>query len=352
MNTLINTKHSLWYLFLSCLSGALELGVPFLAFRLYGKPRYLLMAAIGYQVTSYSAKYLPLPSLVCVCSAALGTCLLAISWPTSFLLYVLSAFFISLGLHYSRERAKHNSRKVTTFKKRAARVIGFAASGVFSVWMLAIIGCCSIVGSLQGDPKSASIYKGGKVVTVLGINMAVHQIHYFVYCYVMFYWVILHLSSYVYLCGLVFSIGWLSYLLSEPILKRFNRILVLSGGHVSLTVLLLLVAFTGESSIMLLIVLWFLTGFGGGTVFCLRSSNQEQPKQNRVDMDRWEDIGHVGGVVLCTLSFVITDDLRICFVIAGAMAFITALIYIYFGPKSAFKGISRLAIKLFEVLSI
>ena len=323
----MNTIYSLWYLFLSCLSGALELGVPLLAFKIYGKPTHLLMTVIGYHVASYSAKYLPLSPLVYTCSAAFGTCILIIGWPTSFPLFVLSAFFISLGLHYSRERARHNSRKVKTFTKRVARVIGFAASGLFSVWMLVIIGCCSIIGSLHCDPKTKSIYQGGKVVSVLGINMAVHQIHYFVYCYVMFYWIILYLSSFMYLCGFVFTIGWLSYLLSEPILKKFNKILVLSGGHVSLTGLLVLLALTGESSIMLLITLWFLTGFGGGTVFCLRRSNQELPKQNQVDMNRWEDIGHVVGVFLCTLSFVITEDLRICLVIAGVMAFITALLY-------------------------
>jgi hypothetical protein len=158
--------------------------------------------------------------------------------------------------------------------------------------------------------------------------MGFHQIHYFVYCYVIFFLIITQMPSHIYLSGLVFSIGWVSYILSEPVLKHFNKVIVLVGGHFSLVILLGLIALIDVDSIAYLIVMWFLTGFGGGTVFCLRISNQELPKHGQVDMEIWEDLGHVAGVLMCITIAILTNDLKKCFVVASMMAFLTATMYL------------------------
>jgi hypothetical protein len=47
---------------------------------------------------------------------------------------------------------------------------------------------------------------------------------------------------------------------------------------------------------MLTVFLWFLTGFGGGTVFVLRLREKAESKSLR--LDAWENIGHVFGLAL------------------------------------------------------
>jgi uncharacterized protein YacL len=77
--------------------------------------------------------------------------------------------------------------------------------------------------------------------------------------------------------------------------------------------------------------LWVLTGFGGGTVFCINKINEITEESSKSDIIFSENLGHIAGVVIGMFTYAITDRIDLpmyqSFIFAGATALLMTLYY-------------------------
>ena len=157
--------------------------------------------------------------------------------------------------------------------------------------------------------------------------MILHQMHYFSYSYIMLYLsyrsfgnLLLTISSFV--------ISWFTYLAVEPVLsKRDNNRWkkYLCVGHIGLGVALLSIYVLVQYSEPVYLVLWWLSGLGGGTVFCIRSVEAKKQKSS-INQQMWswsENIGHIMGCLLALLWTSMTGYAEVTIVFAALLTFAT-----------------------------
>lgn len=163
-------------------------------------------------------------------------------------------------------------------EKRLCRVIGFASAFLYRdclVLCLTVVILVLIIGlnKIPDNQRQLSIPKANR-------TMILHQMHYFSYSYIMLYLsyrsfgnLLLTISSFV--------ISWFTYLAVEPVLSKHDNNRwkkYLCVGHIGLGVALLNIYVLVQYSEPAYLVLWWLSGLGGGTVFCIRSEKQKNKK--------------------------------------------------------------------------
>jgi hypothetical protein len=166
---------------------------------------------------------------------------------------------------------------------------------------------------------------------ILAGIMVVHQSHYFSYAFWMPIIFISKLRIPTYLVGLSFILGWLSYIYTERLLGGFKETRVFIAGHIIVSISLTLIGFF-TNNMALVLIAWFISGLGGGSVYCLKRLNKNTP----IDLDVWEDIGHVTGVLLSVLlTFMLTENFYNPFFVSATIALITALLMFLLKSKIA-----------------
>lgn len=133
--------------------------------------------------------------------------------------------------------------------------------------------------------------------------MTVHQMHYFTYCYGLLL-ILSEVAGGPGLVGLWFGVGWVSYLSAERLWGRTSLALALILGHIIVAATLVGLSLFGREA-WPAIACWTLTGFGGGTVYCLTRLHRRSGGPPEA-LDLAEDLGHVGGAAIAlTLATVL-----------------------------------------------
>jgi len=182
-------------------------------------------------------------------------------------------------------------------------------------------------------------------------TMVFHQIHYFSYCYVVPYLFFIMLKNYGYsdldaglLDALSIVISWMIYLSPQEILtkliKKINYFNVFLAGHCLLALIMTAMFWTCYMKMYIpFVILWCLTGFGGGTVFCIQHISSEYEK---VDMKFSEDLGHVlGTIVSICIGICFIDNILLLTSICCLTASIFVCLTIGFGIFDHFNNMHR-----------
>jgi hypothetical protein len=128
--------------------------------------------------------------------------------------------------------------------------------------------------------------------------MVIHQAHYFAYAYALPYLFLAIYGLSPTSAALGFALGWVSYSATPLVLARRPALPTLVLGHFLVALTLLAMA-SMIHRLDVLLVAWFVTGFGGGTVFLIRRLEREwRPDRPAAQFDVWEHIGHVLGVLI------------------------------------------------------
>lgn len=195
--------------------------------------------------------------------------------------------------------ATKRSWRVAGFIVAACLPPGYAVSIVMAVLALGL----ALLASTPVTAPEKKVLRTGSARSArfllperLWALMVIHQTHYFVYAYAILYLVFNVSAGSAVAAAVAFAFGWITYLSAERLWQRFPEPTVFIAGHAFLTASLLGLGLAGENS-WGAVLLWVLTGFGGGSVYCLVSiSAKSGLSDERVEYA--EDVGHVGGVAL------------------------------------------------------
>ena len=323
------TLHAAIYLLLSLLAGVFELGVVMSAIREGAPPVAFLVLALAYQCgallrepIALTGRYYRLILLVALVAAVYPD---RGPW-----LLVATVFLISVGLQGIREEALQG-RRVGTFAKRASRIVGFVGAGFFSLNMLALVPAVvlalAIILNVAGSvmTEDVRLLKPRHLGTA-DVAMIVHQAHYFTYAYMIpFLFTHEHGFSGV-MAGLAFAVGWVSYSMTPLLLGRVSVLPVVLIGH-SVVALSLMTIMVDGGSLQVLLIAWFVSGFGGGSVFGIRRLAELWAAGKQADgMDTWENIGHVLGVGSAIAVSAMTGQVGLVFFAASVFALVTMFV--------------------------
>lgn len=316
------------YLTLSFISGIFELGSVISAYK-YRHDIFLpLIVVAAYQIAtliSQTSKFFSY-SITIIPIALVSSALLIFQ---NFGHPSINIFFgILLGtiaIQSLRESHKYGVQ-VSTAVKRSIRVIGFLCSGIMN---LTLLGCICIIVTLLAAIRWQNYRRAYYHQPITGsftslcMLMVIHQVHYFCYAFPLFLIFMYQWKMSPTAAAGVFVIGWISYIFSNACFNKFDPAPVLIIGHLSVALCLAGIFFA--QSFYLVVLLWFLTGYGGGTVYCIRIWNDEESPEKKCDMDKWENVGHVIGVLLSVLLVLLTGSLQLQILIGSTIAALTAL---------------------------
>lgn len=280
------------FLLLSLLSGVLELGGVFLGAANGIQGWRLLVLPLMYQLGNLlSEDWAMRPRWVGAAGIAL---MLAGVLPMSPVLFALRLMTASLCLQRARQAQKDNC---PAWLKRSFRIGGFVLSPVMALWPAATLTVCLMIPAvmlLAGPARIREPRPGVRVVPV----MVFHQMHYFVYTYIMPAWFFAQSGSLL-LSGAMFGLTWVIYLLPQTVAERMGsveprRLFFVCHTFLALTMGMLCVA-SALGHTLLMCAAWLLSGLGGGSVFCIR---ELLPAHRRVDLTLSENIGHMAGVLV------------------------------------------------------
>lgn len=308
------------FLMLSTITALLECGPVFLGICLGYSPGQLLSLCLAYQFGNLFPVPFRLPrnalmgitflAAILLVLAGFSTELPLLQW----ILYLAGLMLLSCTTQSIRAKIKGQAG---TVKKRLCRVAGFFLAPLMSyIPHLILLICCLIVlSALRHTPEKA--FRSDTVSISCNIVlknscykiMLWHQLHYFIYAYAMIL-LVYDRTNKPFGTMLLFAGTWLTYLMTEPLLTRIHPNLlgrlssrslytaIILGGHSFLLFLLLLIP---NVSTISLIILWILTGFGGGTVFAITALCKQSAAYEKKHLELTENIGHFAGTAFAAL---------------------------------------------------
>jgi len=321
------------YLALSFLSGAIELGSVVLMIAISGDLIAILVAGLSYQVGNLLSSTLRLSKkMVLVLLFTALFFIVAYYFYEDLFFFYVAVGSTSWGMQKMRRftKASISEIPVSTFTKRLVRIGGFLMAGfVTTEILIVIVGLVLLITinlalAINGDWKYIPpILKPSR--SPLSDIMTIHQSHYFSYAYLIPIVLIKASTIPTIFVGAFFIIGWLSYIYSEQLLGKYKLIHVFMMGHTLVATSLFFMWMFSDSFVGILLF-WFLSGFGGGTVFCIKRLNKKDYAHKKVELDFWEDLGHVLGVIIVILIGWVLDlqNEADAFLASAMIAIITA----------------------------
>lgn len=335
------------YYYISCLSGVVEIGCIF-----WGLNRgFSLLQVIGlvmaYQmgnviqyfvpkkIEHYSQYFLSISLITCIASEMLS--------PNEAVCYFLAVITLIIGstfLQLERESVKIKVEEWEKWKKRAWRVVGFFIASTlylpFGTWILCgIILSLILIGFYSKDFGYDEWYKNLKNKTIkepkLCWTMITHQAHYFVYTYVLCVIVFYKYDSALW-ASIWFVLNWIPYTITEPLVKvlKIEKYYLKVGilAHVFNGIVLIGVyCFLMNNHILGAVLLWMLTGLGGGNIYCVKKGMNPYIEY---DNETWmfsEQVGHILGMIVCIITVALGKS-ELTMLEAALFAFITVPIII------------------------
>lgn len=272
--------------------------------------------------------------IMCFLSAMAGILTFAVrlSEKAAFVLMCIALFMLSAVIQSVRSGMKSEGNRLL---KRIFRVGGFALAPFAAVLPSAILVLSSIVAFL-----ALHEYNGKPGIThMTGQNgyslvMIFHQLHYFFYAHITLAAMSLLLShnsiAGIAYAALLFCGTWVTYMFVEPIVSRLtSRIMpVFFAGHIGIGVLLFTMHYV--TSVPVFIVLWLVTGFGGGVVYTISARAKVTDSYQKDSMAIAENIGHTLGL-LTAVS------------VAAVFGNVSPQIMLVFGSASALLAVAAMA---------
>lgn len=317
-------KDKYFYLILSFFSGCVELGCIIFSIQHHYPIYAIFLIGLAYQIGALFTNPIKLPPLINYFLLIISF-LIVIIFPESIIALALTVLLLSVSLQFLRN-AVSKEAKVSTLQKRVSRVLGFLISPVImQFYFFGFISIIILVISLFTIGTGTSTLKISAEKTgfrFLGIVMIFHQSHYFSYSYLIPVIFAYYYRIPFFMLGFIFCMGWISYLLSEKIFAKMNLVNTFILGHIFVSLVLFVLFLFSTKSLLALIILWFLSGFGGGTVFCLRRLNFEN-----IDLDLSENVGHVIGLLVGIIASLIFSNIAYTFIIAMSFAITTFVLF-------------------------
>lgn len=288
---------------LAASSSLIEIGPIVALIQEHASLLMVLFAGLSYQFGNALARTVPFSLIASTCFAGTGTIMLIFT-PVGSVMWFTGLVALSWGLQTARRYLSiiACSAQPSTAQKRMTRVGGFVVAAMLSFVISAIItmSLCLVVALSQhryriSPVKTKDISMTAKVHPIHAM-MVLHQMHYFSYCYAVLVVFAANNLEGNWLIGVWFALGWVSYLSIHWVLWSFRLEWVFIIGHVYVAVTLIGLSFFSKIW-YLAVAMWILTGFGGGTVFCLSELNKNFGL-SKEQLVKYEDIGHIGGVAL------------------------------------------------------
>lgn len=267
----------------------------------------VLLLGLAYQIGNGLARNVGSSPKVIASLAGLGLAVWLLAGQTVWVQMVAVAT-ASAALQAVRRALADDTQapKISPAMKRSFRVAGFVlAAAMPAALAMGLTALTTAVGAAL--LAFAALQRKREVAAPLGeapMNqvqsrlfslMVIHQTHYFVYAYAVIYLAFQLASENVLVAAGAFALGWITYLSAQTLWRRLPDEGVFIFGHTFLAACLLALAMAGTS--WAAVVLWVLTGFGGGSVYCLTAIS-EKAGLSKDRVERAEDIGHVSGLVL------------------------------------------------------
>jgi hypothetical protein len=237
-----------------------------------------------------------------------------------FWLLLTSVLLVSPCLQIVRNM--YNSSVSIGFK-RVFRILGFIISPLFNPLLLASIAIVvTLVMALSKKKDDNSLFF--ERMPLPNFLMIIHQMHYFSYSYIVL--VIAHNfdNHNGFITAFIFALGWVTYTSAQYIFKGNNYSIYLICGHIFLVILL--IAMSLCNSDLTRIFLWVLTGFGGGTVFCIKEILTQHNKYDNHLLETSENYGHVFGVIASIILYAIFRNVNVPIFFASICAMLTVLL--------------------------
>jgi hypothetical protein len=230
-------------------------------------------------------------------SASVGLMWLA-AWPLlPTLALAPGVLLVSASIQAMRRRLKPHAG-LTVTSKQLAKLLGMVSAGI-AVLPIGIELSCLALGSgvllaSSGLPSPTVSRRSTRERIEPKLRLALlfmeflHHAHYFMYCYV--FWRLIPLAHG--LVGAAFIVGWLAYFFLERFHQSHRSFspLMIAAGHALAAGAIFGMSQTSDVLVMLL--LWFLTGVGGGTAYMMGNGPQVPERE------RAEDAGHTVGTVV------------------------------------------------------
>lgn len=316
----------LLFLLLSTITGIIEVGTVLFAIAQEYSVIQILLIVLSYQIGCFFPNNISLKKIFLI-----GFCILSILSSCGFYfetdnwwLLAISILFLSPCLQTLRSVLK---RSVNTGLKRTFRILGFALSPLFSpILLLIILILCLILLIANKQQKTNAM----NLVSLKPpyIVMLVHQMHYFSYTYIVLLIVSAFDKYHGGLTAFIFVLGWITYTIVPYILRGKKHALYLICGHAFLFIVILSMALTQSN--LLFVILWILTGFGGGTVFCIKELLKRTICYEDLILETAENYGHVLGVLCSIISYAIFDLLAAPIIFAAICAITTVILTFVF----------------------
>ncbi len=327
---------ALYYL-LSLISGFIEVGIFIYLFTAGIDLHWVLFAGVFYQCGLIFTNPLKLNRKIYVLFSMLSF-IFIYQLGNNIVFFLVGIFLMVASLQYSRKFLS-SKIEITTENKRIFRVCGFLISFLISTFtilisLVIVIISCLIIDACFSCDKSRLVNILKTKTNVLGIAMIFHQMHYFSYSYVLIMIFISYFKLPSYLCALAFSAGWVSYIATPIIVRTEKYVRILIVGHIIVISSLILVYIL--RSLPIVLIFWFITGFGGGTVYCIEKMLKTKRNQQEVILELHENIGHLLGILIVSIVFTITKMLFLPFIL-GAINALAVIMLILLGgrPKNA-----------------
>ena len=317
------------------ISGMVEVGLIVLGYNLNLSITKIVLLGLAYQLGNCVPNPINLNKR--------GIEILSIGGLLSIFTYILSekyiflffsAICLAIVIQSIRSVQKGNVR---TSIKRTFRIIGFMLSYLLNIWMImAIYGI--LIYTVFKYSKNSEIAILKPKIRFINIIMIVHQIHDFSYCYFIILLIVDLLNNgRLYLIGLLFSLGWLTYSYIPEIIKgkKYEKYLIV--GHIYLSIILIMLA---NAKGIWIVVFWVLTGFGSGTVYCISKIVEKDIGEGaKDDITFSENIGHILGIVIGLIGYVLFNgEILVPIYIAIIFAISTAILMIIYHTNVRFGG--------------
>lgn len=213
---------------------------------------------------------------------------------------------------------------VSTTVKRAFRILGFVLAPICynEKVLFGIIIFIFIVTVMQQNNQEFKIDKCK--IKFINLVMIFHQMHYFSYVYFIIYIMIfhnIHWSKLIY--GCIFALSWLTYIVMPHVFCKESYAKYFIVGHLFLTLTLICMILFRDNN--LIILFWIITGFGGGTVFCIGKINGIKKFCSKNDLILSENIGHILGVLGGITIYSITDSIYAPIILSAICAFLAMI---------------------------
>lgn len=321
------------FLLLSSLSGIIELGSVYLGIYLGLSIPEAISLPLFYQLGNLMLNYVSHKKQCCIASSVI-VIILSILCSAEYQ-YVVLAVQLVLSSYCIQVCRVAQKKSCPVWLKRAFRVGGFAVSPVMLIAngqavLLISMGYCFV---LSMKSANVSLQTQDKECRQLSLVMIFHQLHYFVYTYIMPVYVLQLTNSYL-LSGLAFAVTWIVYLMPQTIadnmkIKKYRLMFFIC--HSFLAVCMGMMAYASMLKWpAAVLVFWLLTGLGGGSVFCIKHLSSHY---SQINMDLSENIGHVAGPAIAVLLCRCFPDNEIFYLSTASCIFVVSALLSAFGLK-------------------